>query len=248
MSAQTSNDQDSNGGSRWTWHWVGILLAIIAAAIYFGVPTRAQDLLRGALDAVRELGTWGPVTFILLYVVACVALLPASILTMGGGALYGVLWGSIYVSIAATLGATAAFLVGRYLARDWIIRKVGANPSFVAIDRAVADEGWRIVLLTRLCPLFPFFLLNYAFGLTRISLRHYVLATWMGIIPGSMLFVYLGSLANTGSRQPGAMGWAWRLFILFTALAAVSYIARVARRALSKKMATPEADSTNATP
>jgi uncharacterized membrane protein YdjX (TVP38/TMEM64 family) len=91
-------------------------------------------------------------------------------------------------------------------------------------------------------------LLNYAFGLTRISLRHYVLATWMGIIPGSMLFVYLGSLANTGSWQPGAMGWAWRLFILITALAAVSYIAKVARRALSKKMATPETDSTNANP
>ena len=116
--------------------------------------------------------TGGQRIFILLYIVSCVALVPGSMLTIGGGALFGVVRGSIYVSVGATLGATAAFLVGSYLARDWVTRKIGAHPAFAAIDQAVADEGWRIVFLTRFVRIFPFFLMNYAYGLTRVSLRH----------------------------------------------------------------------------
>lgn len=223
------------------WIWItGMLGLAVFAFIYFHVPTRVQALLQGALEHIRQLGFWAPVLFILLYIVACVAMIPGSILTIGGGTLFGVIQGSIYVSIAATLGATAAFLVGRYLARVWVMKKVGAHPAFVAIDKAVAEEGWKIVFLTRLCPIFPFFLMNYAYGLTRVRLRDYVLATWIGIIPGSTLFVYIGSLADSGRQETSPTGWVWKGFILVTAVLATIYIAKVARRALSKRIVTPE--------
>src|SRR5690606_28498352 len=112
-----------------------------------------------------------------------VLLIPGSALTLGAGALFGVFWGTVYASTGATLGATCAFLIGRYLARDWVAARIARRPAFVAIDRAVAEEGWKIVGLTRLSPIFPFVLLNYAFGLTRVSLRDYVFASWLGMLP-----------------------------------------------------------------
>jgi uncharacterized membrane protein YdjX (TVP38/TMEM64 family) len=176
------------------------------------------------------------VVFVLLYIMSCVAVLPASILTLGAGAIFGVLKGFIYVSIGATLGATAAFLMGRYFARDWVGRRMGAHPKFAAIERAVTGEGWRIVFLTRLCPLFPFFLLNYAYGLTRVSLVPYVMATWLGIMPGSLLFVYIGSLANTANKSNTTADWVKTGFVLITAVLAVVYLTKVARRALDRQI------------
>lgn len=246
MSAESGRRRDETGSWRKWIYVAAVLAAVIAAVIYFRVPARAQASLQAALEHIKLLGHWAPVLFILLYIVSCVALVPGSVLTIGGGALFGVVQGSIYVSVAATLGATAAFLVGRYLARDWVTRKIGAHPTFAAIDQAVADDGWRIVFLTRLCPLFPFFLMNYAYGLTRVSLRHFVLATWLGIIPGSTLFVYIGSLAQAGGQQTSPIGWAWKGFILVTAVLSVAYITKVARRALTKKIGPPENKSTNA--
>jgi uncharacterized membrane protein YdjX (TVP38/TMEM64 family) len=224
-------------GTRWKWLALLALLIVAATlAIYYQVPARAQELLKAVPDWLKTLGLWGPVVFILLYVVSCVAIVPASILTLGAGAIFGVVKGFIFVSIGATLGATAAFLIGRHLARDWVERKVAAHPKFAAIERAVTDEGWRIVLLTRLCPLFPFFLLNYAYGLTRISLLQYVWATWLGIIPGSLLFVYIGSLANTAHRGNTTADWLKTGFVLITAVLAAVHITKVARRALAQKI------------
>ncbi len=167
----------------------------------------AQALLRQALDLIAGLGPWGPVMFVLLYIVATVFFLPGSILTLGAGFVFGVIKGAILVSIAATLGATAAFLVGRYLARDWVAKKIEGNVRFKAIDEAVAREGWKIVGLTRLSPVFPFNLLNYAFGLTRVSLRDYFFASWIGMMPGTLMYVYLGSLA--GDLAVGRRGRAY---------------------------------------
>jgi uncharacterized membrane protein YdjX (TVP38/TMEM64 family) len=210
--------------------------AIAAAALWLDLPAHSRVALQRALAWSAQLGAWAPLIFILVYIVACVAVLPAAILTLGAGALFGVVRGSIYVSIGATLGATAAFLVGRYLARDWVTRRLAAYPKFAAIDHAVAGEGWRIVFLTRLCPLFPFFLLNYAFGLTRVSLRHFVLATWIGIMPGSTLVVYIGSLANSAAKADSNAGWIKAGFILVTAIVGVAYITQIARRALARRI------------
>ncbi|HAA31457.1 MAG TPA: TVP38/TMEM64 family protein, partial [Cyanobacteria bacterium UBA8553] len=132
-----------------------------------------QELLRNALQWIENLGQKGAIAFILIYIVATIAFLPGSILTLGAGAIFGVVLGSIYVFIGATLGATAAFLIGRYLVRDWISKKIESNNNFKAIDEAVGQEGFKIVLMTRLSPVFPFNLLNYAFGVTGVSLRDY---------------------------------------------------------------------------
>lgn len=212
---------------------VALALAVVAG-VQFNLLSRALDILKAAPRWLNDLGGWAPVVFILLYIASCVGCLPASILTVGAGVAFGVVTGSILVSIGATLGASAAFLVGRYLARDWVRRKIGHRPAFVAIDKAVAEEGWKIVFLTRLAPVFPFFLLNYAYGLTRVPLRQYILATWIGILPGSTLFVYIGSLAKAGAEDTSPMRWVTRGFILVTAVIATVYLAKIAKRALAR--------------
>jgi uncharacterized membrane protein YdjX (TVP38/TMEM64 family) len=207
-----------------------------------------QELLRNALQWIDGLGVVGGLVFVAIYIVAAVAFLPGSILTLGAGVVFGVVLGSVYVLIGATLGAIAAFLVGRYLARGWISQKIAGNQKFAAIDAAVAHEGFKIVLLTRLSPVFPFNLLNYAFGVTGVSLRDYALGS-IGMIPGTIMYVYLGSLAGDLARigsegQPtnATVQWAIRI-IGFIATAAVTvYVTRVARQALAEKVSEPVVD------
>lgn len=207
-----------------------------------------QELLRNALQWIDGLGVVGGLVFVAIYIVATVAFLPGSILTLGAGVVFGVVLGSVYVLIGATLGAIAAFLVGRYLARGWISQKIAGSQKFAAIDGAVAREGFKIVLLTRLSPVFPFNLLNYAFGVTGVSLRDYALGS-IGMIPGTIMYVYLGSLAGDLARigsegQPtnAAVQWAIRI-IGFIATAAVTvYVTRVARQALAEKVSEPVGD------
>src|SRR5216684_7743545 len=120
-----------------------ILIVLVAVAILYGAHRLgAGPVLRNALDWIRGLGPLAPIAFVAIYIAACVLFLPGSILTIGAGVIFGVVRGSIYVSIAATLGATAAFVVGRYFARDWIARKLEGNAKFKAIDEAVGREGW----------------------------------------------------------------------------------------------------------
>src|SRR5437867_13068239 len=135
------------------WKWiVGLVVAVTAvgAIFYFHLPIVLRDLLRRALDWISSLGMWGPILFLVIYILACVLFVPGSVLTLGAGALFGVVKGSILVSISATLGATAAFLAGRLLPRDWLEKKIVGDPKFTVIDNAVAEEGWKIVGLDRL--------------------------------------------------------------------------------------------------
>jgi uncharacterized membrane protein YdjX (TVP38/TMEM64 family) len=234
LTAKTTATSTPPAASKWKWaFWAVAIVALIAAGYFFHV----QTLLKAALDWIRGLGVWGPVLFILIYIAACVFFIPGSVLTLGAGALFGVVKGSIYTSIGATLGASAAFLVGRYLARDWIAKKIAGNARFAAIDKAVADEGWKIVGLTRLVPVFPFTLLNYAFGLTRVSFRDYFFATWIGTMPGTIMYVYLGSIANAASN-PTRTPAQWALFGvgLLAAVAVTVVITRIAKKALGKKI------------
>jgi pyruvate/2-oxoglutarate dehydrogenase complex dihydrolipoamide dehydrogenase (E3) component/uncharacterized membrane protein YdjX (TVP38/TMEM64 family) len=229
--------QEASSSISSSWRWVLYAtagVALVLALKYFHV----QDWLKAALDWIGKLGPWGPVIFVGLYVVATVLFVPGSVLTLGAGAVFGVALGSVCVSMSATLGATAAFLVGRYLARDAIARKIEKHERFAAIDRAVADEGWKIVLLTRLSPVFPFTLLNYAFGLTRVKLSHYVLASWLGMIPGTVMYVYLGSLVNVGAGHRQRTTGEWILYSvgLLATVTVTVFVTRLARKALAKKI------------
>lgn len=202
-----------------------------------------QELLRTVLIEIEHLGVWGPVAFILTYNLATILFIPGSVLTLGGGVLFGCWWGSIYVFIAATLGATFAFLIGRYLSRDRVIKYMEAHPKFKALDRAVSKEGLKIVFLTRLCPLFPFNLLNYALGITQVSLKDYILGSF-GMIPGTLMYVYSGSLVGniaaigteTQPANPEAEAVKWLINIIsFTAAVGVTFfLSRIARKALDE--------------
>lgn len=182
----------------------GMALAVLALLF---VTIRIFDLqakLQLALDWVEGLGAIGPIVYIMIYVLACTLFISGAALTIGAGAAFGLLPGTIYVSIGSTLGATAAFLVGRYLARDRVAKRIEGNARFTAIDQAVADEGWKIVGLTRLSPVFPFVLLNYVFSLTKVRLRHYVIASWAGMLPGTVLYVYIGYLGREAAAGAGS--------------------------------------------
>jgi uncharacterized membrane protein YdjX (TVP38/TMEM64 family) len=202
-----------------------------------------QTLLRDALQWVESLGTVGAIAFIGIYILATVAFFPGSVLTLGAGVLFGVIAGSLYVFVGATLGAVAAFLVGRYLARNWVAKKIAGNDQFQAIDEAVGREGFKIVLLTRLSPVFPFNLLNYAYGLTGVSLKDYALGS-VGMIPGTVMYVYLGSLAGSiatigTETQPTnpAIQWTIRIIGFIATVAVTIYVTRIARKALDARVA-----------
>ena len=201
-----------------------------------------QELLRNALEWIDSLGAVGAIAFMIIYIVATVAFLPGSILTLGAGVVFGVVLGSIYVFIGATIGATCAFLVGRYLARGWISEKIAGNEKFAAIDQAVGKEGLKIVLLTRLSPVFPFNLLNYGLGVTGVSLKDYVIGS-VGMIPGTIMYVYLGSLAGNiatigSADQPSnpTITWAIRIIGFIATVAVTLYVTKVARKALDKSI------------
>jgi uncharacterized membrane protein YdjX (TVP38/TMEM64 family) len=218
-----------------------LLIPLAAVAVILALQFDLRELLRRTLDSISSLGVWGPVLFVLLYIVASVCFVPASILTLGAGAVFGVIRGTLYVTVGATLGATAAFLVSRYLARDWIARKIEGNRTFTAIDEAVAREGGKIVMLTRLSPIFPFILLNYAFGITKVSLRSYFFGSAIGMLPASLVYVYIGSIAGKvatagkgGSRTAGE--WALLGAGLVATIIVTLFITRLARRALQAKI------------
>lgn len=231
-----------------TKNWIKILLVLGGTLGLLRIVSspQSQAVLKNLLGWIEGLGPWGAVVFIALYIVATVLFMPGSILTLGAGALYGVAWGSVYVSIGSTIGATAAFLVGRYAARDWVARRIEGNATFQAIDRAVGSQGFKIVGLLRLSPVFPFNLLNYALGTTRVGLRDYFFGSWVGMIPGTVMFVYLGSLAGNlarlgaGGGDRGAGEWILLAAGLVATVAVTVYITSIARAELEKSMNTKE--------
>ncbi len=225
-----------------------LFLSIALLLIFLILTTKSsyvQELLRTVLIQIEHLGVWGPVAFIVTYNLATVLFIPGSVLTLGGGVIFGLWWGSIYVFVAATLGATFAFLIGRYLSRDRVVEYMESHPKFKALDRAVSQQGLKIVFLTRLCPLLPFNLLNYALGITQVSLKDYILGSF-GMIPGTILYVYSGSLVGdlaainvaTESTNPQASAVKWLINIIsFIATIAVTIsLTRIAKKALDESV------------
>jgi uncharacterized membrane protein YdjX (TVP38/TMEM64 family) len=230
--------------------WLKVLFLVITV-ILLEIAFQKLNInisIRGTTEYIllwiKNLGVIGVIAFIVIFNLATVLFIPGSLLTLGGGALYGVVWGSIYVFIAATLGAIFAFLIGRYFAREWISEKLRHNSTFRVIDAAVAIAGFKIVLLTRLSPIFPFNMLNYAFGVTRVTLRDYVLGS-VGMIPATIMYVYLGSLIGDVSMlnmslsgiinnpQAQIAQWSIKLIGLLATVAVTIQFSRIANRMLS---------------
>jgi uncharacterized membrane protein YdjX (TVP38/TMEM64 family) len=212
-------------------------LATIAAVYLLPVDRWALTFV----ESIRGAGAAGVAVFAIGYVAATILLLPGSVLTAGAGFAYGPVWGTLLVSPVSVIAATLAFVLGRTVARGWIARRIAGSPRFAAVDEAIGESGFKIVLLLRLSPLFPFNVLNYALGLTRLSLRDYVVASALGMLPGTVLYVYLGSIVTSASelaagRSEGAGAPRSILYWggLVATLGATWLLTRSARRALSR--------------
>jgi len=208
------------------------VLAVIGALVLAIRVLPVADWLQSFQTFVREAGPLGYVLYVVVYVICCVLLVPALALTLGAGAIFGFAAGSIVVIIGATIGATAAFLLGRTVFRKRVEAMVASSPRMAAFDKAIAAEGTKIMLLMRLSGFPPFTWINYALGLSGVGLRPYILTTFFGIIPGTLAFTWAGAAgaaALTGSGN--------RISLIVTGVGAVLvsiYIARIASRAIRR--------------
>lgn len=227
----------------------GVLVATVVVTALVTLPV--SQWLLAVVEWVRGAGPLGVAIFAVAYVAAAVLLLPGSLLTLASGFVYGPIWGVAVASPVSVTAATASFLLGRFVARDWVARKVGQRARIAAIDEAIGEGGLKIVILLRLSPVIPFNLLNYALGLTRVRLRDYILGSFLGMLPGTALYVYLGSLVTSASelaagKRPDAGPFGTALYIAgFGATILVSVlIARMAKRALDKTLSPTAAATT----
>jgi uncharacterized membrane protein YdjX (TVP38/TMEM64 family)/rhodanese-related sulfurtransferase len=202
------------------------LSVLLATAIAWAIANRQRFDSAAILEGLAGLGDWAPLAYVGLYIVATIVFLPGSILGLAGGALFGPLWGTVYTLIGATTGATLAFLVARYVASDWVAARAGGRMK--QLVEGVEGEGWRFVAFVRLVPLFPFNLLNYALGLTRIRLLEYMLASFVCMMPGTIAYTYLGYAgreAFTGGESIVRKG-----VIALALLASAAFLPRLVRR------------------
>jgi len=200
-----------------------LLLAALIAAILAVILNRHRFDAAALQQWIESTGAIGPLAFIAIYALGTVLFLPGSILTLSGGALFGPLWGTLYNLLGATLGATLAFVIARHLASDWVSEKAGGRLK--QLINGVEKEGWRFVAFTRLVPLFPFNLLNYALGLTRIRLRHYVIATFIFMIPGALAYTWLGYAGKEAIT--GGEGLIQKGLLALALLAMAAFIPRI---------------------
>ena len=213
---------------------IAAVIALVALGRTFGV------FLDRFITWVDGLGALGPIVFILGYIGATVAFIPGSVLTLAAGAIFGLGEGVVYVMTGATLGASVAFLLARYVAREAVEQRIAGNTKFVAVDRAVGREGLKIVVLLRLSPVFPFNLLNYGLGLTQVRFRDYVLAS-IGMLPGSFLYTYTGFLVGDVIRLAGDVGpergplyYVVVAIGLLAAIVVTAFVTKTARRAIAE--------------
>lgn len=221
-----------------------ILFGLVAVVLLVSIGRQVGGRLPQFAQWVDGLGIWGPVVFVAGYAGATVAFVPGSVLTLAAGAIFGLVRGVAYVMVGATIGASLAFLVARYIARRAIEQRLQGNSRFAAIDRAVGREGRKIVFLLRLSPVFPFNLLNYALGLTNVRFVDYFIAC-LGMIPGSLLYIYYGKLAGDVAQLAGgaAVGrgpeyYAVLLLGLVATVVVTTIVTRTARRALQEATGT----------
>ncbi len=234
----TEGNGDGGGGRGKLLIRIGALVVVVGLLVVFG--REAAGYLPAFRDWVQGLGVWAPVVFVLGYAVATVAFIPGSLLTLAGGAIFGLAQGTALVFVGASLGATGAFLASRYLVRVAIEKRVAGEPRFAAIDAAIGRQGFKIVFLLRLTPVVPFILLNYALGLTKVKLSHYV-AAFVGMLPATLLYVYYGAVAGelgdaAAGQERGLLDYALMGAGLVATVAVVTIISRIASRAFKQEL------------
>ncbi len=208
---------------------IAFALGLAAAVVWAVVNRETFDI--AAIEAwLQGIGFWAPVSFVLLWVLWAVLFLPGAVLGLAGGALFGPVWGAVWTLTGATLGASLAFLAARFVASDWVAARAGGRLKLL-LD-GVEAEGWRFVALTRLVPLFPFNLLNYALGLTRIRFPVYVLTTLVCMAPGTVAFTYLGYVGREAAA--GGEGVFRKALLALGLVAAVAFLPRLIRRLRGK--------------
>jgi uncharacterized membrane protein YdjX (TVP38/TMEM64 family) len=223
----------------------GVVVALASASSAAAVFVPVAPWSAGLFEWLAHAGPSGVAIYAAVFVLAAVCLVPGSILTVGAGVAYGLVWGTVIASIGGVAAATAAFLVSRTFGRGRVVRWAAADPRVAALDAAIGDHGLRLVILVRLSPLIPFNVLNYALGLTRVGLRDYALGSFVGMLPVTVLYVYIGSLAGPlaalarSTGRGGPLGHAVSAIGLAATLAATWYVTRLARRALDRALTGP---------
>lgn len=232
---------EGRAGGALGWMRRGLVAAALLAALV-ALGRLGGQYVEGFVEWVQGLGAMAPVIFVVGYAFATVAFIPGSILSLAGGALFGVGWGLLYVMVGATVGSIAAFVAGRYFAREWVRRRIAGDARFEALDRSIGRQGLKLVLLVRLTPVMPYNLLNYALGLTRVRLAHFVVAS-VGMIPGALLYVYSGWVAGDialamreGAVDRGGGYYGVLALGLAATLALVVVATRMARAALREEV------------
>lgn len=217
--------------------WVSVTVIVVGIILIVRLLP-VENAMRWLTDWVNRLGMWGPIVFALVYILAAVLFVPGSALTLAAGAVFGLLWGTVIVSIASTIAAAAAFVIGRYVARGAVERQAARYPKFGALDKAIGEKGWKIIALLRLSPAIPYSVGNYLYGLTSVRFWPYVLASWLAMLPGTFMYVYLGYLGRTSLAGTGRTPAQWTLLIvgLIATLVVTVYITYLARKAIRDRV------------
>ena len=214
---------------------IGALLLLFIAFRFLPVEAWLKDFN----EWIAALGTFGVIVFIVAYAVAALLMLPGGILTIGAGLIFGLGWGFLAVSIGSTIGASLAFLLGRSVARDKIRALTEDKPKFRQIDRAIGERGAKLIFLLRLSPVVPFNLSNYFYGLTAVKFWPYVLASWIGMMPGTLAYVYFGTLGRAAAQsaadagpERGPLEWTLLTVGLVATFAVTIWVSKIARDAI----------------
>ena len=219
-----------------------IVVAVVALVVALAWRLPVNRWIVFLADQVRGMGATGVVLFMVVYVLAVVAVLPGSLFTLAAGFAYGPVGGLLVASPASVLGATMAFLLSRTMLRDWIQKQTARFPKARALDKAIGKNSFRLILLLRLSPLIPFNVLNYALGLSDAHLGRYIVASFIGMLPATWMYVYLGSLATTAAGLTDAShGGGWGRLVLtvagrLAAVIVVVLVTRSARQALNDEL------------
>jgi uncharacterized membrane protein YdjX (TVP38/TMEM64 family) len=203
---------------------LALILFIIILAVL--IVLNREQFTQGNLSALLAyLGPWAPVVFILIYAIVPVLFIPGTLMTLLGGFLFGFYWGFLYSLIGGTIGASLAFLVGRYLAEDWTEQH--SHAMLIEVQRGIEKDGWRYIAFTRLVPVFPYSILNYAFGLTQIHIWTFTITSFICLIPGTLAYSYIGHVGQEAAE--GSQGMLIKISIVFALILVISFARKKAK-------------------